>query len=390
MAVIEISTSSYGNRMGNSVGGVISGMIFFIASFGLLYWNEGRVDLSVIAKTAIPISAQSLNTDPSLNNTLVSASGIVNSHRIIGDNLYLKPDRYMALRRNVEMFAWVEESKSSDSSHVGGSDTTTTTYTYSQEWTEHPKVSGRFKHPQGHENPQKTLDSITNTVSSATIGLYNFDPHTVELPEFSSLVLNAKNIIPARGVTQVNDSYLYIKKSKDSRFDNPHLGDLRIHYTVLYPDFDGTIFGRLSGDKITPFIDQSGNRLYRLFAGSREEGIVIFHTEYITLLWELRLVGFVMMWFGLFNLLRPLTVLFDFLPALGSLTRSIAALIAFLVALILAPIVIAVSAIIHNLVALVIILVLSAAGVLTVLWMSWKKKAAVTQKAILAPPSVKD
>jgi len=106
----EVSRTGYGNRIIKSIKGIFFGFILFIASFGVLYWNEGRIDFSNIAKTAIEINSQTL-ADSSLNGKLVSVSGLVTTDQTIGDDLFLKPDKFIAIERRVEMYAWVEEKK---------------------------------------------------------------------------------------------------------------------------------------------------------------------------------------------------------------------------------------------------------------------------------------
>jgi len=320
--------------------------------------NEGKVDLSNIAKTATEIGAQTQNTDASLNNKLVSATGIVNSDQIIGDNLYLSPNRFIAVERKVEMFAWVEKKETRSKTNVGGSETTETTYTYSREWTERTESSNNFTHPESHENPQKILESSTNKATSATVGVYNFDPQSAAIPNFSKLPLNSQNVILSPEITLANDTYLFRRNSESGTFESPQIGDLRISYNVLYPNFEGTIFGKLSGNKIDPYFDQDGNRFYRVFSGTRETGIATLHTEYTTMLWILRLVGFLLMWFGLIALFGPISILLDVLPIFGSISRSLIGIITFLVSLVLTIVTIIISAIVHSLIALIIVLVI--------------------------------
>lgn len=381
----EVTRTGYGNRIVNSIKGVVFGIILFVASFGLLYWNEGRVDLSSIAKTATEINSQT-SADASLNGKLISASGVVNSDQIIGDNLFLKPDRFMAVERKVEIYAWVEKKETRSRTDVGGSETTETTYSYDKSWTERPESSNNFRYPEGHENPQKPLDNYTNKVTAATIGIYSFDPRSVDLPNFTRLPLNPQNVELSQGAILASDSYIFIRKSESGTFESPQIGDLRISYSVLHPNFDGTIFGKLNGNKIDPYFDKDGNRLYRLFAGTREEGIATFRSEYTTLLWILRLVGFLMMWFGLMALFGPISVLMDILPIFGALSRSLIGVITFLVALVLSIVTIIVSAIIHNLIALIIVLVATIA-VIVFFFLKMKKKRSVTQTIVPLPPS---
>lgn len=382
----DVTTTGYGGRIVNSIKGVVIGLILFVVSFGLLYWNEGRVDLSNIAKTATEISSATVSTDSTLSGKLISTSGGVNSDQTIGDNLFLNPDKFIAAEREVEMYSWIEKSESHSKTNTGGSETTETTYTYSKGWEENPKSSSNFKHPEGHENPQKSLDSYINKVTAATIGAYNFDPQSVTLPNFSQLPLNSQNVTLSEGAVLANDSYIFIKKSADGTFDSPQIGDIRISYHILRPGFDGTIFGKLSGSKIDPYFDQDGNNLYRLFIGTRDQAISTLHTEYTTLLWILRLVGFLLMWFGLSALFGPISVLLDFLPIFGAISRSVIGIATFLVAFVLTIVTILVSMIAHSLIALIIALVITVGAIIAfvVMWKN-KKKASGVMATATAP-----
>jgi hypothetical protein len=55
----ETTHTSWFSRLMSSFMGVLFGFLMFLGSFVLLYFNEGRVNLSKIAKTAIDISANS-------------------------------------------------------------------------------------------------------------------------------------------------------------------------------------------------------------------------------------------------------------------------------------------------------------------------------------------
>ena len=370
------ATTGYGNRIVNSIKGVVVGFILFIVSFGLLYWNEGRVDLSNIAKTAVEINSATVSAESALNGKLISTTGVVNSNEVIGDNLFLKADKFIAAERKVETYAWVEHEETKSKTNIGGSETTETTYTYRKEWTEMPKSSESFRHPEGHENPQKSLDSYTNKATAATIGVYNFEPSSVILPDFAKVQLNEQNTILSQGAILANDSYVFIRKSESGVFENPQVGDLRLSYSALRPGFNGTIFGKLSGSRIDSYFDQDGNHLYQLFVGTREEGIATLHSEYTKMTWILRLVGFLLMWFGLSALFGPISVLLDILPIFGALSRSLIGIITFVVSLILTMVTILVSMLVHNLVALIISLVITIGAIIAFFIFMKKKKTA--------------
>lgn len=382
----EVKTTGYGSRIIDSIKGIFFGLILFIASFGVLYWNEGRVDMSTIAKTAIEVSSGQVSADASLAGKLVSTTGIVNSDKTIGDNLFLKPDKFIAIKRDVEMYAWVEKSESHTTSNTGGSSTTTTTYSYAKEWTENPQPSSNFKHPEDHTNPQKSLDSTENKVTAATIGAYGFDPQAISLPSLTRIPLSADKLNLGNENTLIDGQYVFVPRNKGSNYQNPQIGDMRVSYLVLTPGFNGTAFGQLNGSKIDSYTDSQGHNLYRLFAGTREQGIATLHSEYTMWLWILRGIGFLMMWFGLSMLFGPISVILDFLPIFGSISRSLIGGISFLVALVLSIVTILVSMVLHSLTAVLIALAIA----IIVMFLgikAMKKKRAPLEPAPNSTPS---
>lgn len=382
------TTTGYGSRITNSIRGIITGLLLFVISFGLLYWNEGRVDLSNIAKTAVQVNSSVISTDLGLSGKLIYTTGTVSTDQTVGDGLYLNPGLFIGVNREVEMFSWVEKKESHSTTNAGGSKTTQTTYTYTKNWSEHPMDSSNFNQSTGHENPQKSLDSVTNEVFSATIGVYSFGPQVATLPGFSQLPLNSQNITLNDGAILANDNYIFIKKSEGGTFDSPQIGDLRISYNVLRPGFSGTIFGTLNGSNIDSYSDQNGNNLYRVFDGTRDQAISTLHTEYTILLWILRLIGFLLMWFGLSALFGPISVLMDFLPIFGTIGRSLIGVTTFVVALVLSIITILVSMLLHSFMALIIALVITVGAIIVFFVVFKNKKVAKTPTVVdsVLPP----
>jgi len=378
------TTTGYGSRIMNSIKGVV-GFILFVASFGVLYSNEGRVDMSQIAVTAVDISATTQDT--ANDGKLVSTTGVFTSEETIGDNMFLNADKYLAVTRKVEMYAWEETSESKSTTNVGGSETTETTYKYDKVWTENPQKSSDFKQPQGHENPAKTLEGDTVTVEKATLGVYGLDVPKLELPEFADLQLTATNVTAKDGaVLAEGGKYLFIAKVAGSSLNAPAVGDMRISYSVLYPGKDGTVFGKLEGSNISPYFDEKNNKLYRVFSGTRDEAIAQMHDEYTMMLWIFRAVGFLMMWIGLAALFGPISVLLDFLPVFGQISRALIGGIAFIVSLVLSGVTILVSMLLHNVVALVISIVVVVGVIIGVMIMIKKKKASGSGPAAPAAP----
>ena len=106
--ITEVTTKGYFSRIGDAVKGVVFGLILFLGAFGVIYWNEGKVDISEIGKTAAKVSAETV--DISADGKLVAVTGKAVSTEKLGDSMFLKPADYLAFSRSVEMYAWVEKS----------------------------------------------------------------------------------------------------------------------------------------------------------------------------------------------------------------------------------------------------------------------------------------
>ncbi|MBD3360265.1 hypothetical protein GF366_00515 [Candidatus Peregrinibacteria bacterium] len=419
----ETTRTGYGKRIIGSIKGILAGLILFIGSFALLFWNEGRVDVSEFAEDAVIISATEVTgTEP--DQELVSVNGIVNTQEQLGDGLYLKPGDYLALKREVEIYAWTEQSKSTTETKLGGAEETETTYTYIKEWVSEPTPTGNFRYPEDHENPAKYIEDVTETVNTAKIGVYDLDMDNISLPGFEKLSLNEDIVeLPESGI--VKDSgddahegftvaeeeeeistgfvvteeelegsdtnsekeevildeksegpvlignYIYIGGGSLSR---PEIGDMRISYHVLENNKEVTVLGKLDGMKISTYVDEeTGESLYRMFTGTKDQAVSQLHGEYKFALWMFRLIGFLMMWIGLSALFGPISVLLDVVPFFGSLSRTIIGAITFVVALVLSGVTILVSMILHNIIALIAAVVLTVVIIFLILRVKGKK-----------------
>ncbi len=361
----EVTHKGFGSRILNSVIGVLIGILLFFGSFILLYWNEGQTDISKIAQTSTEIQSEKI--DQTLEGTFVSLTGKLSTTETLGDE-YLKSGNYIALKRIVEMYAWNEDQVTKSEKNIGGSETQTTTYTYHKEWTEKPEESSQFKHPEEHENLSKKIQNAEYYAKNAQIGAYNFTPSMVVLPEYIDLRLSEENIILNAEFKTTDSSYIYSGSA-----NNPQIGDIRISYKFVpvsevstsllanNANFSNsaTIFGKIKNNTIEPFVDEDGNRIYRIFYGSRDESIAAMKSEHNTLIWILRAVGFAMMWGGMMLVLGPISTLLDILPILGSISGFFIALATFLIALILSVITILVSMIFHNIIALIFALLIA-------------------------------
>jgi hypothetical protein len=363
----KVTTAGYGQRIGQSVVGVLVGAALFFGSFGVLFWNEGRIDFSDIAKDAEVISSEIV--DATKDGMFVSVSGKIMGSEDIGDGTYLKPGQYLLVNRTTEMYAWDEDEESESHTNTGGSETTTTTYTYDKEWTDNPADSSSFEYPDGHQNPAQTQRNGEYRPETMSVGAYVLNGQTVDISGGEDLSLTAAMVNLPRGAS-VQGTHMYVDGADAA---SPMVGDERVSFTVLSEGFSGTVFGKVDGSELVRYANEEGDTLFRVFEGGHEEALVTMHGEYTVMLWIIRLLGFLMMWFGLQAVAGPLSTALDVLPFLGSTSRFIVGAASFVIALVLSAITIIISAILHSLIALVVVGVVII-GVL--IYLKSKKKAA--------------
>ncbi len=361
----EVTTKSWGKRIMDSFLGVLIGLALFLISFVVLWKTEGRTDYSKIAKTAVEVPSG--KTEPQADGRLVSVTAPLETPDMLGDPGFLKPGSYITLERRVEMFAWVEEKHSKTEKKTGGSEVTTTTYTYKKEWTADPEPASEFKHPEGHENPVLEVEAKDFKAPSAKVGAYAVDLEAIGLPSPSDLELTPGKLdLPKWSGYTLSGNFLFKNHGSlgggSGTMGDPDVGDIRISYRALPSGKKVTAFGKASGAALEPYLHKGEKRLYRAIAGTRDEAIQQMRAEYKVMGWVGRIVGFLMMWFGLLMMTGPLSTILDVLPFLGSASRFVIGLMTFPIALVLSLVTILISIIAHNVIALIIVLALVLGG----------------------------
>ena len=138
MAVTETTTEGWGSRLGSSIKGVLVGGLMFLAGFPVLFWNEGNAVKTARAIDEGEGACVSLESnaaiDQEMNGKLVHMSGKADTKDVLTDDTFGISATAIHLQRNVEMYQWIEESKTTEKKKVGGSVERTTTYTYKKDW----------------------------------------------------------------------------------------------------------------------------------------------------------------------------------------------------------------------------------------------------------------
>ncbi len=176
----ETTSQSWFSRIGSAFKGVLVGGALFLIAFPLLFWNEGRAvttarSLEEGAKAVVPISADSV--DSTNEGKFVHLTGEAVTEDTLTDPLFgVTVENAIRLKREVQMFQWVEYKESKEKKKLGGGTETTTTYRYETEWKPSLQNSSGFRKPEGHTNPSAmpyTDDSWT--AGKVTLGAFTLN-----------------------------------------------------------------------------------------------------------------------------------------------------------------------------------------------------------------------
>ncbi|KAJ8301280.1 hypothetical protein KUTeg_020267 [Tegillarca granosa] len=124
-------------RVGNSLVGVLVGLAMLLAASALLFWNEGRAvqtAQSLDEGLAMAVSLDDIYQPYDENNgKLVHISGALKTEQAVEDPTFKVSVFCAKLKRNVEMYQWVEHENRREYNE-GGETRVETTYSYSLEW----------------------------------------------------------------------------------------------------------------------------------------------------------------------------------------------------------------------------------------------------------------
>ena len=348
-----VTRNSWESRIRKSSDNALIGLVLIQLCIWWLWTNEGRPDLSEIAKVSVAVASNTI--DASKDGLFVSLSGTLISTEQLGDEPYMMPNKYIALIRTSEMYAWNETTSTTETvDEVGGGSTTTTTYTYNTGWTTSPQSSGSFKFAEGHYNPSKSIKSAYLTVSEAHVGAYGVDPTTITLPDGQAVDIQPVDNIADYGFT-LTDNTLY-----NGSPSSPQVGDMRLSYTALPNAIAVTVLGKINDGTIDPYTDkidpQFSRTMYRVFLGSRDDAIALLHDEYVYEIWFNRFLGILGLWIALGLLTDPIIKILDGVRVVGSVAEAIMRTVNAIVAITVGVTTIIISMVFHNVYLLIVVI----------------------------------
>lgn len=348
MSFTETTRTSWFARMKNALVGAVIGIVLVVVAIWALVWNEGRSIKSyrALVEGAGLVQSVSADTiDPANEGKLIHISGKVETSDVPTDSEFgIAAYGAVALRRDVEMYQWVEKSESKSETKLGGGEETVTTYTYAKEWRSDRQDSSDFRQPEGHENPEMQVESQSFTIGTATVGAFTVSGEDVAgLGDRNDLAVSAADLARVQeylsGTVLLDRGGFYVGSSKSA----PQVGDLRIRYTRSDLS-EASFVAEQHAEGLQPFTTSNGREIF-LNASGKASAAEMFDTaqaENTLITWLVRFGGLVGLMIGFSLIFSILGVIADFVPLAGALVRFGTGLVAFALTAVIGPLVIAI------------------------------------------------
>jgi len=296
---------------------------------GLLYRNEGnflKTAQSLDEVRSQVISIDSNNVDVDNDSKLVYTQGMLATNDELSDQEFgiNWQKNIVKLVRNVEMYQREENSKTTTKENMWWSQEETTTYTYKKNWSNKLIDSSSFQEQVGHTNPSDMLvDSITYTISEATVWAFDIDQSQIENMNWSKSL--SYNDIYLTGIVEsykefasIQNNKLYIGQWKKIESTNPTVWDIRISWEIVPVD-NVSIIAEQSWNWFRGYQAKAGKVISMVSRGnvSAEQMISDAKKSNMIMTWVLRILGVLLMmaWFSM--ILNIVSTLSSVLPIFG-------------------------------------------------------------------------
>lgn len=332
----EVSSQSWFSRIGESLKGIIFGLLLFAAAFPLLWWNEGRSverynSLQEGQSLVVSVSADSI--DPVNEGKLIYTRGLAGTSAILQDEVFGISVNAIKLIRHVSMYQWQEDVTTETKEELGGGTTTRKSYHYSKIWSTQEINSGTFKRPAGHENPAMLYQNRRLQADEVFLGAFKLNAGQVN----RIIAETDFNTLDSKAPAELNGRELFNTGSGFYLGENPsepQIGDLRIGFAIVQAQ-QVSIVAQQQGNGFSAYQTSAGSPIDLLKPGLLEADAMFAaaQKENTLLTWGIRIGGTLLMWLGLSLMFKPLSVFASVIPLLGDLLALGAGILALLITL---------------------------------------------------------
>jgi len=181
--ITETTTESWSSRVGSSFKGIAGGLALVVASFALLFWNEGR---TIKETKALKEGAQNVvsvdvaQIDSNNEGRLIHVSGKAKTTDVLNEDFFGVSLNALKLSRVVEAYQWEEQTETKTERASGGGEKKTTTYSYRKVWSSELIDSSNFKE-SGHDNPTGLpVENAEYYASDVSLGAFKLPERLVQ------------------------------------------------------------------------------------------------------------------------------------------------------------------------------------------------------------------
>ena len=419
MSQFQTTTSqSWFSRLGGAIKGVFMGLVLFIIGFPALWWNERDAvrntnALNELQKVTIDVGTPEIKAEN--EGKPVFMTGPAATQEILTDTIFGISENAIRLDRDVEIYQYVEHEHSETKKKLGGGTETVTTYSYTAEWVKQTVDSNSFTDPEAKTKFRNVgimrFQDEEKMATNVSFGAFRFGPDIISkiggsqsykfadgfqlpapLKALGARIEGDYVIIPfttptANTVNAVSQAVNAVAGAADPNAAGQavaqavvpavsiQIGDLRAKFSITKPH-DVSLIAVQKGDTFTDYKAKNGKTQF-LFRDGTHTAEELFEAKAASnkmKRWFFRLIGFMLMYIGMGMVFRPLSVLADVIPFLGTIVGKGTSFVAFIIAAICSLVTIAIAWIAYRPILAISLLVV--AGGCLYLFISKKKAAA--------------
>lgn len=414
------SSQSWFSRLGGAFKGVLIGLIIFIIGFPVLWNNEHDAvrntnALNELQKVTIDVGKPEIQAEN--EGKPVFMTGPAATQDVLTDPIFGISENAIRLSREVEIYQYVEQQHSETKKKMGGGTETVTTYTYEPAWVQAPIDSNTFENPDARTTCRNVgimrFQDDELMAANVSFGAFKFGPEIIakiggskgytlapdfQLPQqlkvlgariegeyvivpYTAPATTTANAIDqaVNAVAGAGDANAAGQAIANAVVQQPvtQIGDLRVKFAITKPH-DVSLIAVQKGDTFTDYTAKNGKKQF-LFRDGTHTATDLFEAKAASnkmKRWFFRAIGFILMYIGMGMVFRPLSVLADVIPFIGTIVGKGTSFVAFIIAAICSLVTIAIAWIAYRPILAISLLVV--AGACVFLFIS-KKKAAAAQ-----------
>jgi hypothetical protein len=336
MAHTKTTHTSYFSRIKNAFAGIFIGLILFIAAFPLLWWNEGNSLKTIKMLQEVEGNLVNVGSDAveaGNDGKLIHVSGPTHTADQVVDTPFGISENAIRLRRTAEIYQYEEEKRSSEKKKVGGGTTTETTYSYRAGWHSGPIDSSNFDDAAYKNKGEIRYKSQTFNAHKVGLGAYQLNDQLIgQIDNWESYSAKPEALPETtKAITKPHQGGYYFGENPAK----PAIGDVKVMFRIVKPS-QASVIAQQLGDSFQAYTSKVGKTFEKLTVGlvSPREMIAEEQRKNKFLTWAIRLGGFFLMFLGMCLVFKPLSVLADVIPPIGSLigmgTGFVAGILAFM------------------------------------------------------------